>query len=152
MVDSRQINHGHGRVEVRKLWALPIYDDFITWPGARSMLRQERTFTCKRTGKTTVELDYALCSLSPNELSADEFLAFWRGHWRIESHHYLRDVTLGEDACRVRTGTAPQVLAAIRNLLVVVARRAGFSNLAEALRTFAQNVVPALLQFILLGA
>ncbi len=27
----------------------------------------------------------------------------------------MRDGTLGEDACRVRTGHAPQVLAALRN-------------------------------------
>jgi hypothetical protein len=38
--------------------------------------------------------------------------------------HYVRDVTLGEDACQVRKGSAPQVLAALRNaalhLLVAV--------------------------------
>lgn len=152
MVGAQQVGLGHGRVEVRKLWALPIYDDFLNWPGARTMLRQERRITDKRTNRTTVELEYALCSLGMDELTADEFLTFWRGHWRIESHHYLRDVTLGEDACRVRTGTAPRVLAAIRNLLVAVARRAGFPNLAEALRTFAQQVDRALLQFIALGA
>ena len=32
--------------------------------------------------------------------------------------HYVRDVTLGEDACRVRKGNAPQVLAALRNAVV----------------------------------
>ena len=30
----------------------------------------------------------------------------------------MRDVTLGEDACRVRKGSAPQVLAALRNVCV----------------------------------
>ena len=38
---------------------------------------------------------------------------------RIESElHSVRDVTLGEDACRVRSGDAPQVLAAIRNAVI----------------------------------
>ena len=32
--------------------------------------------------------------------------------------HWVRDVTLGEDACRVRKGSAPQVLAALRNAAV----------------------------------
>lgn len=42
-----------------------------------------------------------------------------RDHWKIENClHYVRDVTLGEDACRVRKGNAPQVLAALRNTVV----------------------------------
>ncbi len=37
--------------------------------------------------------------------------------------HYVRDVTLGEDACRVRTGKAPQNLAACRNAAVCLLSR-----------------------------
>jgi hypothetical protein len=32
--------------------------------------------------------------------------------------HYIRDVTLHEDACRVRRGAAPQVLAGLRNAVI----------------------------------
>ena len=32
--------------------------------------------------------------------------------------HYVRDVTWGEDTCRVRKGSAPQVLAAVRNAVI----------------------------------
>ena len=50
---------------------------------------------------------------------AADLLELLRNHWRIENClHYVRDVTLGEDACRVRKGTAPQVLAALRNAVV----------------------------------
>jgi len=46
-------------------------------------------------------------------------LAYLRNPWRIENElHSVRDVTLGEDACRVRSGDAPQVLAAIRNAVI----------------------------------
>jgi hypothetical protein len=38
--------------------------------------------------------------------------------WGIESVHYVRDVTFGEDASTVRTGHAPQNLAALRNLVI----------------------------------
>ena len=42
-----------------------------------------------------------------------------RDHGQIENNlHYVRDVTLGEDACRVRRGSAPQVLAALRNAVI----------------------------------
>jgi len=42
-----------------------------------------------------------------------------REHWRIEnSLHSVRDVTFGEDHCRVRRGGAPQLLAALRDLAI----------------------------------
>jgi len=46
-------------------------------------------------------------------------LGLVRGHWGIENKlHYVRDVTLGEDGCRVGKGSAPQVLAAVRNAVI----------------------------------
>jgi hypothetical protein len=56
-------------------------------------------------------------------------------HWGIEKRlHYVRDVTFGEDACQVRTGAAPQVLAALRNAVIGLLRDAGWSNIAAGLR------------------
>ena len=70
-------------------------------------------------GKTTVEVAYGITSLPPERADAARLLAVVRDHWRIENClHYVRDVTLGEDACRVRKGSAPQVLAALRNAVV----------------------------------
>jgi predicted transposase YbfD/YdcC len=66
-----------------------------------------------------VEVAYGITSLSPSEADAARLLELVRDHWRIENClHYVRDVTLGEDACRVRSGSAPQVLAALRNAVV----------------------------------
>ena len=60
------------------------------------------------------------------------------GHWAIENDlHYVRDVTLGEDASRIRSGTAPQAMAAIRNPIVAVLQRAGITNRAAAVRQVA---------------
>jgi hypothetical protein len=61
-----------------------------------------------------------------------------RRPWPIEHRlPWPRAVTLGEDACQVRSGPAPQALAAVRNLVVGLLRRHGGSNLAAALRTTA---------------
>jgi hypothetical protein len=46
----------------------------------------------------------------------------------------VRDVTFTEDASQVRSGTAPQVMACLRNLASGVLCRAGPVNLAAALR------------------
>ena len=46
----------------------------------------------------------------------------------------MRDVTLGEDASRVRKGATPQVMAARRNVVASLLRSLGESNIAAALR------------------
>ena len=70
-------------------------------------------------GRTTVEVAYGVTSLTPAEADAGRLLGLVRDHWRIENClHYVRDVTLGEDACRVRKWSAPQVLAALRNAAI----------------------------------
>jgi hypothetical protein len=51
-------------------------------------------------------------------MNAAQLQAARRGHWGIESTHYVRDVTFGEDASTIRTGHAPQNLAALRNLVI----------------------------------
>ena len=85
-------------------------------------------------GKVTTEVAYAITSLGP-EVGPAELLATWRGHWAIENRlHHVRDVTLGEDASHVRTGAAPQVMAALRNATLALLRRAGHANIAAGLR------------------
>jgi predicted transposase YbfD/YdcC len=70
-------------------------------------------------GETAVEVVYGVTSLGAEEADAGRLLGLVREHWRVENClHYVRDVTLGEDACRVRKGSAPQVLAALRNAVV----------------------------------
>jgi DDE family transposase len=148
---AEQTNAGYGRLEKRRLWMLPFYDDFIAWPGVRLMLRLERTMIDKTTGELSVELHDARASLDADETTASQLLSLWRQHWQIENGlHYVRDVTLGEDASRVRKHHAPQTFAAIRNLVIATAHRAGFTNLAQPVRTFAQKPYCALAQFILL--
>jgi hypothetical protein len=57
------------------------------------------------------------------------------GYWEIENRlHYVRDVTLGEDGSRIHTGSAPEVMAGLRNAVVTFLRRLGATNIAEALR------------------
>lgn len=51
----------------------------------------------------------------------------------------MRDVDFGEDASRIRTGQAPQILAAHRNAIVTLLRRAGRSAIAVARRFFAAH-------------
>ena len=86
-------------------------------------------------GKRTTETVCAITSLGREGASARRRLAVARGHWEIENRlHWVRDVSLGEDACRVRTRAAPQILAALRNVGLWLLRSSGLTAIASALR------------------
>lgn len=96
-------------------------------------------------GKETVETVCAITSLGPERASAQRLLALARGHWGIENRlHWVRDVSLGEDGCRVRSGEAPQILAAIRNAGLWLLRSSGLSEITAALRRHAAKPLEAL--------
>jgi predicted transposase YbfD/YdcC len=73
---------------------------------------------------------HGITSLSEDRADAARLLELVRSHWRVENQlHYVRDVTLGEDSCRVRSGDAPQVLAAMRNAVIcLLSRQLGESH------------------------
>ena len=108
---------GHGRIEKRTLRTTTILTAGQKWAGLKQgfQITRERTIQ----GVKTMEVVYGITSLSREQANAATLLGLLRSHWLIENElHYVRDVTLGEDACRVRSGNAPQVLAAIRNAVV----------------------------------
>lgn len=123
----------HGdRIERRRLWASTALAGYTDWPGAKQVCKVERRRTVQ--GRVSTEVAYAVTSLGPATGPA-ELLTIWRGHWAIENRlHYVRDVTLGEDASHVRSGAAPEVMAALRNLTLALLRRAGHANIAAGLR------------------
>ncbi len=102
----------------------------------------ERTRRIK--GKTTVETVCVITSLGRERASAKQLLAISRGHWGIENRlHWVRDMSLGEDACRVRTGEAPEILAAIRNAVLRLIRSSGLNEIAATLRRHAAKPLEA---------
>ena len=88
-----------------------------------------------------------ITSLSAERANASRLLELTRKHWGIENGlHYRRDVTMGEDASRVRKGAAPQVMAALRNTIIHALDELG-DNLAAAMRTL-NNCFSQALSFI----
>ena len=134
----------HGdRHEQRTLYTSTALNAYVRWPQVGQVCAVERVIT--RKGRTTRETAYAVTSLTPAEASPQRLLALWRGHWGIENRlHWVRDVTFDEDRCQVRTGAAPQVLAALRNTVIGTLRRAGHANIAAALRSQAARPLAAL--------
>jgi predicted transposase YbfD/YdcC len=125
---------GHGRTETRTVKAVTVATPGgLGFPHAEQAVRITRTRTIK--GRTTRETAYLTVSL-PAEHAQPADLGTWaRSEWHIENHvHYVRDVTLREDAHQARTGNGPAVFAALRNTSIGYHRSNGETNIARATR------------------
>jgi Transposase DDE domain len=121
---------------VRHLQASSRLANHLDWPGLAQVCRLERTTV--RSGQTTLEVQYAVTSVPPDQADAAALLRHWRGHWGIENRlHWVRDVAYREDHCGIRTKNAPQNLAAFRNAAITLLRLSGLSEITPALRRFA---------------
>ncbi len=128
-------DRGHGRREIRRLQAVTCHGVLaLDFPHAVQAVRIRRRRYHPRTGRASTVTVYAITNLTAGQAKPADLAGWLRGHWLIESLHYIRDVTFGEDASQVRTGSAPQALAAVRNLVISLLRLAGATNVAKALR------------------
>lgn len=133
------LDKGHGRRERRTVRATTALNEYLDWPG----IGQVGEVTCQvdQDGKRTEATRYFVTSVPRSSAGASELLGWTRGHWSIENgSHYVRDVTFGEDASRIRKGSGPEVMAAFRNAAIGFLRSTGITNLAEALRRNAARV------------
>ncbi|BAU86659.1 transposase [Streptomyces laurentii] len=126
----------HGRRESRSIKTCAIADQLggTAFPHARPAIRVHRRR--KPTGeRETRESVYAVTSLDAHQTGPADLAAGIRGHWGVEnSSRHIRDVTFGEDASTVHTGTAPRAMATLRNLAIGVLRTLGADNIAKTTR------------------
>lgn len=112
----------HGRVEVRRYWIT----DQIGWFADRAHWESLRTVALveaeRHVGDTvSVERRFYLCSLPPD---AKLLAHAVHSHWGIENQlHWVLDVQMGEDQCRVRAGHAAQNLATLRQIVLNLQHR-----------------------------
>lgn len=103
----------------------------IHFPGAQQVFRVIRYSGGLDGQRTRKEVVHGITNLRSDHADVDQLAAFVRDHWSIENNtHYVRDVTCGEDASRVRTGNAPAVLAALRNAVTTALCLAGAVSMA----------------------
>jgi predicted transposase YbfD/YdcC len=137
-VADRTRDRGHGRIEIRTLKAVSVRH--FGFPHAAQVLQVTRKVCDLATRKWHTVVVYAITSLSFQQARPARLADLIRRHWSIENGlHWVRDVTSGEDASQLRTGTAPQVMSSLRNLAIGVLSRAGPVNLAAALRRHARD-------------
>jgi predicted transposase YbfD/YdcC len=132
---ERQV--GHGRTESRSVKVIDLdgHPAAALFPHATRAIKVVRRRRDNHTGRTSTEVVYAVTSLTYRQADP-QLLACWiQGHWGIENRvHHVRDVTQGEDASRIRTGTGPEVMAVLRNTALNLHRLEGHTNIASAQR------------------
>ena len=114
---DERIEKGHYRTEKRQVWCVPISElpplhNHSDWLGLKCVVMVIRVRHLWN--KTTREVQFYLTSLDCNARKLGQAI---RLHWGIENGlHWTLDVTFNEDACRVRTGHAPQNLSLLRRM------------------------------------
>lgn len=114
---------GHGRIEQRRCWAMPIQEagliDTEGWVGLQTVTMIERERETET--KTTLERHYYISTLAAD---AARLLEVVRKHWHVENRvHWVLDVAFSEDQSRVRSGHAAANLALVRRLAVSALQR-----------------------------
>jgi predicted transposase YbfD/YdcC len=137
---------GHGRSEVRSHLVMNAPEDVkALFPPAEQVSRVIRTRTVTawpsdghtraRVTRTSSETVYLIITMTARQAAPAHIATYARQHWGIENRlHWVRDVTLGEDSCQVRTGSRPRVLTALRNLNTGLIRQAGLTETAATVR------------------
>lgn len=139
---SSTTTHG-SRIETRAISVSTAMRGLSNWPGLFQVMKLERTVINKTTGEIREETVYGVTSLSLLRAKPEQLNELWRGHWTIENKlHWVRDVTFDEDRSTVRSGNAPQAMAAIRNVAISLLRLRNVTNIAAAVRRYAAQ--PAL--------
>jgi hypothetical protein len=82
--------------------------------------------------RSSHETRYFTATVPQSPGGASLILVWGQSRWSIENRsHYVRDVTLGEDPTRIRTGPGPEIMAALRNAAMGFLRLTGATNIAE---------------------
>ena len=138
------VQTAHGFTTTRTLTASTVLTDYIDWPGLAQVYQYRAQRENTKTGEIAYQTQYGISSLTPEVASAEDLLKLRREHWTIENKvHWVRDTVLGEDASQARTGSLPEVIAALRNTAMSVLRFDGHTKIAETLRFFASKPILA---------
>jgi predicted transposase YbfD/YdcC len=108
----------HGRIETRRIWCSTALNAYLDFPHVGQVFRIERESINKKTGVLTHEIALGITSRTPLEASPKRVLAINRGHWSIESIHYIIDWNYDEDRSRIRTGFGPENITRLRRFAV----------------------------------
>ncbi len=131
----------HGRIETRRIWCSAELNEYLDFPHVGQVFLIERESIDKKTGVYSRETALGITSRTPKEASPKRVLAVNRGHWSIESVHYIIDWNYDEDRSRIRTGFGPENITRLRRFAVGILKsfQKPAQSIAEMMRKLAFN-------------
>lgn len=139
--DASETNHGHGRIETRKIWVTTRLNEYLDFPYVAQAFAIEREVVNKKTGEISCEIVYGVTSQSEYDAKAIDVLRTNRNHWCIEnSCHYILDWNYDEDRCRIRSQYGPENISRIRRFAIGVIKAVSSKGVAETMRNLTMNV------------
>jgi len=111
------------------------------WEGLRSII-QVKSYRHIFKGKyLLVSKPCTRYYISSLDETVERFAQRIRDYWHVENKvHYVRDVTQGEDASRMRVHPLPNLMALARNFSLNLYRDKGFKNMAQVQRKAGQGL------------
>ncbi|MEL7354647.1 MAG: ISAs1 family transposase, partial [Cyanobacteria bacterium J06560_5] len=132
------VETGHGRVErrtvslCRDIESLPNADQ---WAGLKTIIKVTNYRHILKGQHILIKKPAIRYYISSLEEPVETLARRIRDYWHVENKvHYVRDVTQGEDASRIRVQPLPNIFALARNLALNLYRDHGFDNMAQAQR------------------
>lgn len=135
-------NKTRNRIESRKVecFFAPTLTHADKWDAVEAIVKVERfrqSFDTK--SKTWKDAHETALYISTTTLEAQEFCHVIRQHWGTENrNHHVRDVTLREDASRIRAN--PAIFARLRSFALNILRRNHVSNVSQTLFDNCMNI------------
>ncbi|WP_155334408.1 ISAs1 family transposase, partial [Acrocarpospora corrugata] len=127
-------DRGHGRTEIRTIQTMPAPSG-TRFPHVKQVYLVERKVYDLSWKPLSAVAVLGVTNLTAHRAGPRRLAEFVRGEWSIENKdHYVRDVTFGEDRCKIRTASAPSILAIMRSYAIGALRLLNFSNIADGTR------------------
>ena len=108
----------HGRIETRKIWATTKLNHYLDFPHVGQAFMIDRESIREKTGEISREVVYGITSIPADKASPKQILGDNRGHWRVESCHYIIDWNYDEDRSQIRTGFGPENMTRLRRFAI----------------------------------
>ena len=128
----------HGRIETRRIWCSTELNAYLDFPHVGQVFLIERESLDKKSGEHSLDIALGITSRTPQQASPQRVLEVNRGHWCIESVHYIIDWNYDEDRSRIRTGFGPENFTLLRRFAVGVLK--SFQKRRQSIATMMRNL------------
>jgi len=135
-------DRGHGRTEHR-YYKVADAPEGLPFPHAAQVVVAYRERGDLADLMTSADTSYYVTSVTKAKAGPERLGGHVRGHWGIESLHWIRDWCFDEDRHQLRSDNVPRVMATLRNLAIALLRLAGAVKITATTRWVGRDATRA---------